>query len=316
MGCEKHVPSYIPTDVAEKITEFRNDRKELELPALIKDFEHFCDILRNIRRSCIIPTKFRSILANSVKENDALKLKLSELRILNLFGWDEDLFNNLIEMSSIKKAVEILDNYDETDKAPKTIIVGNVDKLLSPTNEEFKLFNELECEKLENFEIQDGFREVFGNSIKILGYEDFIRLTTIVEKPRIYAKDLQGLYLKVMPYLLQKIKMWGCNAMTADNIYGLFAEVDNEVNPVEGNPRRKSRRRKEPEEVTNVNMNKSHSHVSLSRLDILNGFMNSLDSLVAEDILCIMSKFSMALPLIIPDLQKKDSFKVYYNKSN
>jgi hypothetical protein len=179
MGCEKHVPSYIIPEVAEKLNEFRNERKELELPVLIKDFDNFCDILRNIRRSCIVPKKFRSILASSVKENNELKLKLSELQILKLFGWDNELFNNMIEMSSINEAVEIIDNLDETDK----IIVENVDKILSSTNEESKSLNEIKFEELENFDIQDEFREVFGNSIKILRHEEFIRLTNLVEKP-------------------------------------------------------------------------------------------------------------------------------------
>ncbi len=179
MGCEKHVPSYIIPEVAEKLNEFRNERKELELPLLIKDFDNFCDILRNIRRSCIVPSKFRSILASSVKENNELELKLSELQILKLFRWDNELFNNMIEMSSINEAVEIIDNLDETDK----IIVENVDKILSSTNEESKSLNEIKFEELENFDIQDEFREVFGNSIKILRHEEFIRLTNLVEKP-------------------------------------------------------------------------------------------------------------------------------------
>jgi hypothetical protein len=311
MGCQQSTPDYILPEIAQKLKQFRNERKEIELPKTIESFDHFCEILRNIVRSLVVPKKFHSTLANSISNNIDLKTKLQELKILDLFEWEKGLFKYAIGWSSIKNAVEIIDNIkEESGKSAKPLVVKNVDNLINPSIEDKCLLTKNKFASLEVIEVCNEFRNVFGDSFRLMSYEDFIRLTPLMEKPKISLNDLNVIFFKVMPYLIQKIKMWGCNAMTTENVYGLIEGNDNKFQSNARSTVRKPRRISGSVKSIKNDLREIQNNVSVSRLDFLNGIMNCVDPLVAEDILSILSKFSISLPLIIPDLQNKDSFKV------
>jgi len=57
---------------------------------------------------------------------------------------------------------------------------------------------------------------------------------------------------------------------------------------------------------------KIEQRVPLSRLDTIVGLFNSVDSIVAQDMLNIMAKFPNSMPLIINKLTDQHSFKVCF----
>ncbi len=107
--------------------------------------------------------------------------------------------------------------------------------------------------------------------------------------------------------------MWGCNALTADNISGLICNEtysDDSIEAGLSNAISFSFIKPKSSLIATKSLAKTLKPY-LSRIDIIVGIINSIDSIVAQDLLAIMSKFPMSLPLIVPELDKENSFKVF-----
>jgi hypothetical protein len=146
---------------------------------------------------------------------------------------------------------------------------------------------------------------IFGETIQMLGYEEFIRINRIVSEPKLDELNNQNYKKFIIPYIIQKIKMWGCNALTPDRIKTLIKKVETEdydmTNPFFD----------ENDEIfSEASSTVENTGMPLSRLDIICWIFNSVEEVVAQDLLNNMAKFPQALPLIINDFRQDYSYKV------
>jgi len=318
MGCYKNVPPYIPQDIALKINKFREDEADLEIPPTIENFEHFAQLLRTMRRKNKIPNNFKGVFTDSIETNENLFESLQELEILSLFKWDSDskVFPEAIEMNLIIKAVDIIDELEANEnKSDKPI---DVKEFHIRFDEEAKYRrSNSHIEDIVNVgKIQQHMKSVFGDSNRLVDLKEFVKLNAIIEKPTLTSVDSQQTVANVIPYIMQKIKMWGCSAITADNISSLLSSEPNTDSYSEQTSAPKNRPRfgkKVKESSPQTSRDKTtEQRAPFSRLDTIVGLLNSVDAIVGQDLLNIIAKFPYAMPLIINQLSDQDSFKVCF----
>jgi hypothetical protein len=319
MGCKLRVLDCIPQDIAQKLNKLREDGIDKSLFEKIENFEKFANLLREMRRKKKIKFKFRSILTDSINENPNLFEKLKKLEILELFKWDnkEKVFPEAIDMNKIIEAVDIIDKSEENDsdiRKPIDIEQFNIDF----KNEKYNYQNKSSLNEKTKFskvlefiiETHEDLRPAFGESNKLINLKEFISLSMIIEKPHLLLDESNGIVAKVKPYIIQKIKMWGCQALSSDNISGLIASKEDFDEEIEENLNFFNR----PlfgRQISNssAQISKKDSKIPLSRLDIITCIFNSVDCIIGQDLLNIMAKFPISLPLIIKELHDKDSYK-------
>ncbi len=315
MLCKERIPSYIPSDIVKILEQLREDENDFELSPIITNLDQFLDTLKTIIRRKHIPDNFRSVLANSIDINEEFYIKLDQLKILELFKYEKSIFPKAIELNTINEAVEKIEQFEDNTIYRKKTTVDNYNmsfKRLSsiPSVDKYSV-------NPKYVNINEKFKKVYGNSLKIISSSEFNHLTSIIEKPQIADENISQTVLKVMPYIVQKIKMWGCNALTADKISGLICSETNRNESLRENfstEIRHSFRRKVANTIASNQKNLQQLKTpksSLSRIDTIVGIMNSIDSIVAQDMLCIMAKFPMSLPLIIREVHDDNSFKVF-----
>jgi hypothetical protein len=325
MGCQSRVPDYIPEDIAQKLNKLREDETDIELPEEIKNFDECIELLREMRRKSKIPKNFKSVLTKTIENNKELFEKLENLKILKLFKWDyEDLvFPEAIELDRIVSAVDIVDKLEKNfnnnnDEAIDVNDFNFEEKITKMTdknvqNSEKRSSVDIEIPKF-NAEIHEKLIAVFGDSKKFIDSKEFVRLSSIIEKPNFKSTELSSSVAKAMPYIIQRIKMWGCQALTADNISSLISSEENTDKKIKviNLPTNKPRfGKKTTSSSTQLSENDDKQiKIPLSRLDIIVGVINSVEAVVAQDLLNIIAKFPLALPLIIKELHDQHSFMV------
>jgi hypothetical protein len=320
---------YIPQDIAQKINELRDYEADIELTGLIDNIENFIDLLKKMNWNGKIPENFKSILTDSIEKNRTLMDYLEKLEILQLFKWDftKRIFCEAIEIERISKAVDIIEKSSENEKISKKPI----DVKLFNKKYEDKFNSQNESKSLKESEgrtsefrestkfdagIHQRFITVFGNSKEVIDSREFVRLSYIIEKPKLIPNKMEAAVVKVLPYITQRLKMWGCQVVTADNISEMISSVKYSGEKIKNNI--KSPNKPRFSNITNlphsVQADKKENKIPFSRLDILVGLVNSVDCIVAQDLLNIMAKFPIALPLFIRELHDEDSYKVsWYN---
>ncbi len=321
MGCQSRVPDYIPQDIAQKLNKLREDETDIDLPKMIENFEEFAKLLREMRRKNKIPEKFKSILTDSIENNTLLFENLNEIEILKLFEWDfkDKVFQGPIEMNRIIKAVGIIDKLEDITSNNNKPIVNLLNSIFEEKNRKKsvsdvrKIFERSESKKFYA-EIHMNLISVFGDSNELINLKEFVRLSQIIEKPNLNSEQLTSSVSKVIPYIIQKIKMWGCQALTADNISRLIVTEESIVENIDENKFFQNKPRFGKKSTGSSSQTsralESENKIPLSRLDTIVGIINLVDSIVAQDLLNIMAKFPIALPLIIRELHNEDSFKV------
>jgi hypothetical protein len=314
MSCKDRVPTFIPQDIAKKLYELREEQTILKFNEIITNFDEFCEILRIMNKSKHIPDKFRSILLNSIEQNKDFYHKLDQLEILSLFKFENNIFPEAIGCNTINEAVQKIEKFkNDATYRRKYVDVDNF-------NLKFKRVSSLSQTGnfpliLKFIDLHEKFKNFYGDSLKIISGSELNHLSSIEEKPNLSDNTLDRNVAKVLPYIIQKIKMWGCNVLTADNISGFICNETYSDNSIEAESSsaikyKFSFIKPTSSPIVTKSLAKTLKPY-LSRIDIIVGIINSIDSIVAQDLLAIMSKFPMSLPLIVPELDKENSFKVF-----
>jgi hypothetical protein len=311
-----NISQLIPNDIHKEVMKNCDEKLEFDLPNNIENFESFIDILRNIRKQKKIPKNLISILTQSIRINKNLFEKLNKIGILNLLTWDfeKKWFIEAIDMNKIDNVVDKIDE-DEKLKSQKLLFpdISEFQKTIDKINaskEDFELIDETDLEI--EMKVDSKFSDVFGERMSKISYEDFILIKSIEEKPVITSENLRNAFLNLYPYLLQKIKMWGCNALNADYVSEMLQKKNPDCNVAPGVKTRRPKfgRKNSEMKFDDVKLNQNFEKIPLSRLDIVSGILYSSNLVVAQDIINIMVKFPMVLPLIIPDLCDMNSYIV------
>ncbi|CAJ0906204.1 17478_t:CDS:1, partial [Entrophospora sp. SA101] len=94
--------------------------------------------------------------------------------------------------------------------------------------------------------------------------------------------------------------MWGADVLKAENIKTLVEENDDDVSDEES----------ESSDLDSMDEDQVVRKNQLSRFDCIASLLASVECTVAQDIFRTLSQFPIALPLTIPELDKKEMFKV------
>lgn len=312
MDCKNRVPNNIPNDISQRIDKMRQKGFRVTLPNTIEGFEHFIDLLYDMRSCLELPREFRMILAKSLQNNQNFYKKLKELKILELFGYESEVFDKDIEMTSINKAIEIIEeNRTERKDSFKSANINNFIPELTEIEEDLE--NNLNI--IQNVKVNERFQIVYGEYVQTISYSNYMMLNEIHRKPLVNSEDMHEYFHKLKSFIVQKIKMWGCNILSADNFSELL--ISHRNNPSNVDTKKKVSRRpnfnrvKDTQEVTVQRVNKRI--IPFSRFDTLTGILNFSDYIVVHDILTNVAKFPISIPLIIKDLRFEETYKARKN---
>ncbi|KAF0554714.1 interferon-induced very large GTPase 1-like [Gigaspora margarita] len=307
-------PRYIPDNIQKLLKERFKEHHEQENFSLheLKNVYHVIDYFEHLLRNNQLPNE---ILRKSITKNVELEKALMSIGILSEGNWDsKDKITKGWDQDAIESALEKLYNWknDQMEKENDPIEITPIPSpLRSPDGLEFdyKVLN-----------VHENWKSLMGERINIITSRDYLEVRKIIPIPNISENQLEFCMVKILPYIIQKVKMWGCSTLTASNISGLVKKSKPEPLFVNQNPFTddpfsdesdpfgdkfdKSVKLDKPSNYFNENKN------PLSRIDCIAGLLSTVECIVVQDILHTMAKFPMALPLVMPDFERKKQFKV------
>ncbi|CAG8524928.1 1478_t:CDS:2 [Dentiscutata heterogama] len=141
----------------------------------------------------------------------------------------------------------------------------------------------------EVLQVNEKWHEILGEKIDLFDYQHYIELGNIISPPKLSNK-ICGNVAAVLPYVRQKVNMWGVDILRAENFKSLVVYDEyEEASSGESNDKKKNR---------------------LSRFDCIATLFASAECIVAQDIFQTLSQFPIAFPLLIPELDEKEKYKV------
>ncbi|CAG8746196.1 564_t:CDS:2, partial [Gigaspora margarita] len=307
-------PRYIPDNIQKLLKERFKEHHEQENFSLheLKNVYHVIDYFEHLLRNNQLPNE---ILRKSITKNVELEKALMSIGILSEGNWDsKDKITKGWDQDAIESALEKLYNWknDQLKKDNEPIEITPIPSpLRSPDGFEFdyKVLN-----------VHENWKSLMGERINIITSRDYLEVRKIIPIPNISENQLEFCMVKILPYIIQKVKMWGCSTLAASNISGLVKKSKPEPLFVNQDPFTddpfsdesdpfddKSDKPAKPDKSSNYfNENKN----PLSRIDCIAGLLSTVECIVVQDILHTMAKFPMALPLVMPDFERKKQFKV------
>src|SRR5688572_4702792 len=74
--------------------------------------------------------------------------------------------------------------------------------------------------------IDEQWHSILGEVISVIEPYHHVKLSKIIEPPRLSASKRHGSIVAVLPYIRQKVKMWGAGILKAENIKTLIEDGD------------------------------------------------------------------------------------------
>src|SRR5437762_3256987 len=74
--------------------------------------------------------------------------------------------------------------------------------------------------------IHEQWHSILGEAIPVIEPYHHVKLSKIIEPPRLPASKRHRSIIAVLPYIRQKVKMWGADILKAENIKTLIEEED------------------------------------------------------------------------------------------
>ncbi|CAG8563982.1 10873_t:CDS:2 [Ambispora gerdemannii] len=352
-ACPSYVPQDIQEHLNEyrnKIFEHDN----ITMPKILNNIDEaikFFKLMVN-RKEIHAPVEFRSLIDNSLSKNAELEKSFESADALIYWNKEKKHLNELWDTQTINDALQKLvqwkrnldteptktanfnlvfesndtnfnvhDKQVNADKSWNQIMGKTISKMSTVTSitSKFNLFessdkNSSEYDK-KVLNVHESWNQIMGEKISMIGTKDYVKVCVIIPTPKIDATQQITCVNQVLPYLMQKVKMWGCYALTANNISALMMVERKNIN-IKSGPFGKSVRttppfgqksNNRPPLASNTLQSKKNS---LARIDCIVGLLTSANCIVAQDILRIMAKFPMALPLVIPDMEHENEYKL------
>ena len=132
---------------------------------------------------------------------------------------------------------------------------------------------------------------------------EYYRISQILSEPEVDETKLEGFVGKILPYVLQRVKMRGCCVLQPSRISSLVRRQAAPVSvPKRSDPfgAKRTRGRAETKQYP----------CPVSRLDCLTCLLGTVDRIVARDLLLVMSQFPMALPLIMRNVAEEGKYSL------
>jgi len=132
---------------------------------------------------------------------------------------------------------------------------------------------------------------------------EYYKIGQILPKPEVDETQLAGFVAKILPYILQRAKMRGCCVLQPSRISALVRSQKVATSAPRRNDPFSARR-------TPVKVESKQYSCPVSRLDCLTCLLSAVDSIVARDLLHVMSQFPMAFPLIMRNITDERKYSL------
>ncbi|CAB5387394.1 hypothetical protein RhiirA1_438173 [Rhizophagus irregularis] len=142
--------------------------------------------------------------------------------------------------------------------------------------------------------IHEKWHPILGKEIPLIEPYHYVKLSNILSPPKLLAHE-SGSVGKVLPYIRQKVKMWGADVLRAENIKTLIDEEDDD---------------ELSDEESTIDESQDLERNQLSRFDCIASLLASAECTVAQDIFRTLSQFPIAFPLVMPELDEAEKFRV------
>ncbi|CAG8572898.1 4091_t:CDS:2 [Cetraspora pellucida] len=135
---------------------------------------------------------------------------------------------------------------------------------------------------------------ILGEKLPLIEPQHYFMLSKLIPQPKLLSHEVYRNVAAALPYIRQKIKMWGVDILKAENFANLVNEEDEESSDDESKDENKKLIKKN----------------RLSRFDCFAALLASAESTVIQEIFQTISQSSIAFPLLIPGLDEAEKFKV------
>ncbi|RUP48911.1 hypothetical protein BC936DRAFT_143662 [Jimgerdemannia flammicorona] len=307
------LPNYLPQDIRNNLKE-KYAWEKFEMPGKLNTIEDVMLTLGGIiSNNDEVPELFRKVFAESLVTNQDLERSLSEANVLFYWDTEKKVFKEPWQLKHIKDAWQNLEQWKEpildTPTTPSEQVLFRLD---------IDNFEETDICDVE-FNIRDGpleihekWQSVMGETLSAITPTDFVKLHSIIASPKIPAANMAACVNTVLPFIIQRVKMWGTDVLRSENVSALVQDETKSV-PASGGGSAKvgpSFGRRLVKAPANTASTQLARVTPLSRFDCISGLLCSARSTVAQDIVRIISQFPMPLPLVIPDLEQENVYKV------
>ncbi|RHZ83940.1 hypothetical protein Glove_86g224 [Diversispora epigaea] len=146
----------------------------------------------------------------------------------------------------------------------------------------------------KGIKVNSKWHPILGESVPLIEPHHYVKLSKIISAPLLTADEKNGSIPLVLPYIRQKVKMWGADVLLAENIRTLIKQEGDD------------------DDDDDENDDQGPQKNQLSRFDCIASLLASAECTVVQDIFQTLSQFPIAFPLVIPELElnKAEKFRV------
>ncbi|CAG8743279.1 2568_t:CDS:1, partial [Ambispora leptoticha] len=205
-----NISSYMPHDIKKRLNKHRNEilqQENFEMPETLNDIDEAIKVFKRISIiQDIEPEAFRLLMENSISKNEELKKSFKSADALFYWNEEEKFFDQHWDIQTIKDAYSKLEQWKRSSNAGATkpnIPINFLDLDCKNINENIK-----KCNKKE-INVHKNWRPIMGKTISMIASKDYVEVRAIISTPKIETTQEIACVSQVLPYLMQKVKMWG-----------------------------------------------------------------------------------------------------------
>ncbi|CAN0210923.1 unnamed protein product [Lampetra planeri] len=252
-----------------------------------------------------IPHDFDNIFARSIVNDATLEKSLKEANALIYWNEKDKQFSEGWSLQTFK------DSVDNIQKFNKEMESAELRKLQRDVGIDVKVDRRPNTSSLQGKKVivivHEHWHSVFGKSLPMTTPYEYVMVRGIIKQPDFSSEKISGIMNKALPYIMQTFKMWKGNILRADTICRLGQR---ESATVIGHASKRPNFTTNIGNARNAQKTQQKNKASLSRLDCIVAVLSAADCTVVQEMLQIMTKFPMALPLVMPDLELGGKLKV------
>ena len=285
LKCNETVRRLAPESVVAKFCVAHDGSgTDVKVPKQINSLSEVTELLQHFVSSGNVSAQFLPMLETSVNSNEQFQREMIAANAM--MHWSPVLrkFVSPWRMDSVKEALSNIKQYESRTATKPPPALRHETTSPEPAACSFISFLGAETHKVTQTE--------------------YYRIRSLLSKPEVDETNLKGFIGKVLPYVLQCVKMRDCFILQPNRFSALVqrsqvtcASEDEESDPFSDEPA--------PSKAENK------QYVGpVSRLDCLTWLLGIVESIVARDLLLVMSQFPMAFPLIMRDINAEGKYKL------
>jgi len=170
-----------------------------------------------ILKSGVIPDNFMSIITDSCLASDDFYQSLVVADAATFWNSTNKRFSQSWDLETIRTVQRCIDDWER-----KTGIDGTISQSSSGcTGITQSLCSQLDLTKESGTKTKVSLKTIMDNIPSVICQWEYYRIHKILPMPGLTSNDLVGFIGKVLPYLIQQVKMRGCGAIHASRINAL-----------------------------------------------------------------------------------------------